>query len=154
MMEDMRVYHDISVRDGNNNIIEFCYGTDGFDGMKLESQKTEFAFISKEKLLNNYLILEKDEDDMKSYVLTKTINKMKKDHPKWLDDCNEFNKKIQYCLDLLHVEMYKINGEVVNKLLFPANILKLISKAKTIYGLEDCKVKSNMHFLDVINCIE
>jgi DNA-directed RNA polymerase beta' subunit len=154
MMEDLRAYHDASIRDSNNNIIEFCYGTDGFDGMKLENQKTKFAFISKEELLNNYLILEKDEDDMKSYVLTKTINKMKKDHPKWLDECNEFNKKIQFCLDLLHVEMFKINGEVVDKLLFPANIPKLISKAKTIYGLEDCKVKSNMHFLDVINRIE
>lgn len=154
MMEDLRAYYDASIRDSNNNIIEFCYGTDGFDGMKLENQKTKFAFISKEDLLNNYIILEKDEDDMKSYVLTKTINKMKKDHPKWLDECNEFNKKIQYCLDLLHVEMYKINGEVIDKLLYPANIPKIISKAKTIYGLEDCKVKSNMHFLDVINRID
>jgi DNA-directed RNA polymerase subunit A" len=154
MMEDLRSYDDSSIRDASNNIIEFCYGTDGFDGMKLESQKTKLTFIDKNNLVNNYLILEKDGDDMKDYVLTKTISKMKKDYPDWLNKCNDYNKGLQTCLDLLHVEMVKLSGEVKDKLLFPANINKLISKAKIIYGLEDCKIKSNIHFIDVINRIE
>ena len=155
MMEDMRACHDNSVRDGNNNIIEFCYGADGFDGMKLESQKTHFKLIESEKLLNDYIITEEDGNTMKEYVLARVVTKMKKDNPNWYTKCQSYNKMVQKSLDLLHTEMTKLNnGVVIDSLKYPANIPKLIAKAKTIYGLEDCKVKSNMHFIDVIDRIE
>jgi DNA-directed RNA polymerase II subunit RPB1 len=155
MMEDMRACHDNSVRDGNNNIIEFCYGADGFDGMKLESQKTHFKLIDSEKLLNDYIITEEDGNTMKEYVLARVVTKMKKDNSNWYSKCQSYNKMVQRCLDLLHVEMVKLNnGVVIDSLKFPANIPKLIAKAKSIYGLEDCKVKSNMNFLDVIERLE
>jgi DNA-directed RNA polymerase beta' subunit len=155
MMEDLRACHDNSVRDGNNNIIEFCYGADGFDGMKLESQTTHFKLIESETLMNDYIITEEDGNTMKDYVLARVVTKMKKDNPNWFSKCQEYNKMVQKSLDLLHVEMTKLNnGNVVDSLKFPANIPKLIAKAKNIYGLEDCKVKSNMHFLDVIERLE
>ena len=157
MMEDLKAYHDCSVRDGNNNIIEFCYGADGFDGMKLERQKTSFAFISKEDLMSNYIITEGDIDTIKEYVLSKSVNKMLKDYAdnKWLDICQKYNKGVRKCLDLIHIDLVKLNNsEVIDNVKYPANIPKLIAKAKLIYGLEGCKVKSNMHFIDVINRIE
>ena len=157
MLEDLKANHDCSVRDGNNNIIEFCYGADGFDGMKLESQGTKFKFIEKDVLMNNYIITEQDGKDMKNYVLSSVIKKMMNDYPdkKWFDICQKYNKGVQRCLDLIHVDLVKLNnGEVIDSFKYPANIPKLIAKAKIIYGLEGCKVKSNMHFIDVINRLE
>lgn len=155
MMEDLKACHDGSVRDGNNNIIEFCYGADGFDGMKLESQKTHFKLIDSESLMNDYIITEEDGNDINQYVLSRVVSKMKKDNPDWYSKCQHFNKMVQKSLDLLHMEMTKLNnGKVIDNLKYPANIPKLIAKAKTIYNLEDCKVKSNIHFLDVIKRIE
>lgn len=157
MLEDLKANHDCSVRDGNNNIIEFCYGADGFDGMKLESQGTKFKFIEKDVLMNNYIITEQDGKDMQHYVLSNVVKKMMKDYPdkKWFDICQKYNKGVQKCLDLIHVDLVKLNnGDVIDSLKYPANIPKLIAKAKTIYGLEGCKVKSNMHFIDVINRLE
>ena len=34
-MEDIKVCMDGTVRDGNNNIVQFIYGEDGFDGHKI-----------------------------------------------------------------------------------------------------------------------
>jgi len=154
MMEDLKAYHDSSIRDGNNNIIEFCYGADGFDGMKLENQKTKFKLIKKDDLINYYIISKKDGEDIKDYVLSNVVLSMKKDK-NWFEKCQNYNKGVQKCLDLLHVDLVKLNNnEVIENLKYPANIPKLIAKAKNIYGIKDCKVKSNIHFIDVINRIE
>ena len=45
-MEDLKVAHDYTVRTSNNEIVQFCYGYDGFNSISLEKQKTNFTKIS------------------------------------------------------------------------------------------------------------
>ena len=42
-MEDLKVAHDYTVRSSNNDIVQFCYGYDGFNSVDLEKQKTNFT---------------------------------------------------------------------------------------------------------------
>ena len=58
-MEDLKSFHDYSIRDNNNQIIEFMYGGDGFDPVKIEKQSTNFKLIKGDKLYKDYLFVEK-----------------------------------------------------------------------------------------------
>ena len=49
-MEDLKVAHDYTVRSSNNDIVQFCYGYDGFNSVDLEKQKTNFIKIDIENL--------------------------------------------------------------------------------------------------------
>jgi DNA-directed RNA polymerase II subunit RPB1 len=74
-MEDLKVAHDSSVRGSNNDIVQFCYGYDGFDSIALEVQKNiDFVKISIEKLNNNYYL---DPNEKFEYVQHSEVSKMK-----------------------------------------------------------------------------
>ena len=57
-MEDLKTYHDYTIRDNSNEIIEFIYGNDGFDAVKIETQSTNFRLIKEEKLFKDFLFTE------------------------------------------------------------------------------------------------
>ena len=74
-MEDLKVSHDFTVRSSNNDIVQFCYGYDGFNSVDLEKQKTNFVKIDITKLNTNYYI---DINDKFEYVIKSELTKMKK----------------------------------------------------------------------------
>ena len=75
-MEDLKTYHDFTVRDNNDDIIQFMYGQDGFESIYLEKQSTKFILINSEDLYKNYLF--KKDEKFDDYILKKSIASMKK----------------------------------------------------------------------------
>ena len=53
-MEDLTVQHDGTVRDTNNNIIQFHYGEDGINPTKIESQSLPLGKLSTEEILTQF----------------------------------------------------------------------------------------------------
>jgi len=49
-MEDLTVHHDGTVRDANNNIIQYHYGEDGIDPTKIETQSLPIGKLSKTEM--------------------------------------------------------------------------------------------------------
>uniref|UniRef100_A0A6C0KU07 DNA-directed RNA polymerase n=1 Tax=viral metagenome TaxID=1070528 RepID=A0A6C0KU07_9ZZZZ len=53
-MEDLTVQHDGTVRDANNNIIQFHYGEDGINPTKIETQTLSIGKMSKEDIESQF----------------------------------------------------------------------------------------------------
>ena len=53
-LEDLKVEYDMTVRNNKNKIIQFSYGDDGFDPVKVESQTLPLVQMSLEDIYNHY----------------------------------------------------------------------------------------------------
>jgi DNA-directed RNA polymerase beta' subunit/intein/homing endonuclease len=53
-MEDLTVQHDGTVRDANNNIVQYHYGEDGINPTKIETQSLPIGELSQEEIRNQY----------------------------------------------------------------------------------------------------
>jgi len=53
-MEDLTVQHDGSVRDANNNIVQYNYGEDGINPVKIETQSLPIGKLSESDIRNKY----------------------------------------------------------------------------------------------------
>jgi DNA-directed RNA polymerase II subunit RPB1 len=53
-MEDLTVHHDGSVRDANNNIVQYHYGEDGINPVKIETQGLPIGKLSEEQIRTDF----------------------------------------------------------------------------------------------------
>ena len=53
-LEDLKVEYDMTVRNNKNKIIQFSYGDDGFDPVKVEFQPLPLVQMSLEEIYNHY----------------------------------------------------------------------------------------------------
>ena len=53
-MEDLVVQHDGTVRDANNNIVQFHYGEDGINATKIETQSLPIGKLSQEEIRTQF----------------------------------------------------------------------------------------------------
>jgi DNA-directed RNA polymerase II subunit RPB1 len=53
-MEDLIVQHDGTVRDANNNIVQFHYGEDGINATKIETQSLPIGKLSQEEIRTQF----------------------------------------------------------------------------------------------------
>jgi DNA-directed RNA polymerase II subunit RPB1 len=53
-MEDLVVQHDSTVRDANNNIVQYHYGGDGVNPTKIETQSLPIGKLSQEEIRNQF----------------------------------------------------------------------------------------------------
>ena len=152
-MEDLKTYYDGSIRDNGGEIIEFVYGADGFNSSKIEQQSTEFKLITTEKLYDNYMF--REAEDFTGYMLKKAIDGMKRKYPDWFKRLDGYNKSVQTCIDIYHTEMTKLVAGIDDvKLYHPVNFTKLISKATSIFKLNEITAKSNMNPVEVLERID
>ena len=152
-MEDLKTYYDGSIRDNGGEIIEFVYGADGFNSSKIEQQSTEFKLITTEKLYDNYMF--REAEDFTGYMTKKAIDGMKRKYPDWFKRLDAYNKSVQACIDIYHTEMTKLVAGIDDvKLYHPVNFTKLISKATSVFKLNEITAKSSMTPVDVLERID
>ena len=59
-MEDLTVQHDGTVRDANNNIIQYHYGEDGINPTKIETQSLPIGKLSQEEIRTQFGMVDVD----------------------------------------------------------------------------------------------
>ena len=151
-MEDLKTYYDGSIRDNGGEIIEFVYGADGFNSSKIEQQSTEYKLITVEKLYENYMF--REAEDFTGYMTKKAVDGMKRKYD-WFKRLDAYNKSVQACIDIYHVEMTKLVAGIDDvKLYHPVNFTKLISKATSVFKLNEITAKSNMNPVEVLDRID
>lgn len=150
-MEDLKVAHDFSVRASNNDIVQFCYGYDGFNSVDLEVQKKfDFIKISAEKLQDKYYL---DPSDKYDYVLASHLAKMKKIDG-WRDKMLEYNKQLEVLITEFHDIYSKFNNKIDNaSIYYPVNFNRLILNTVKQFKLADV-AKSDIHPLEIVQEIQ
>lgn len=151
-MEDLKTYHDYTIRDNSNEIIEFIYGNDGFDSVKIETQSTNFKLIKEEKLFKDYLFME--DEAFEDYMLAKSVTKMR-ESPNWFKKLESYNKAVQRCIDMIHVQMVKLLTSIDDlSLYYPVNMKKLVAKTIDLYSLDKITTKSELMPTEIIDALE
>ena len=149
-MEDLKVAHDYTVRGSNNDIVQFCYGYDGFDSVALEIQsKIDFIKIDIIKLNTNYRI---DINENFEYVQKSEIDKMKKIN-NWKTKITEYNNNIDTVINEFHTIYSKFSKMDDVKIYHPVNFNRLILNTIKQYKLGDIN-KSDLHPLYIITEIQ
>lgn len=145
-MEDLKVAHDYSVRGSNNDIVQFCYGYDGFNSTDLEKQKRiDFVKIDIEKLNKNYYI---DKTEKFEYIQKPELEKMKKIDG-WKNIIDEYNKNLEKLIEEFHniyIKFTKIDDITIYH---PVNFNRLILNTTKQFKLNDVN-KADIHPIEII----
>jgi len=144
-MEDLKVAHDFSVRASNNDIVQFCYGYDGFNSTELEKQTSKFIKIDIDTLNKNYYF---DPTDKFEYVLKSEIDKMKK-IDNWKGIFLEYNKNLETLIERFHNIYTKFNKVDSIEIYYPINFSRLITNTINQFKLTDVS-KSDIHPIEMI----
>jgi hypothetical protein len=145
-MEDLKVGHDFTVRGSNNDIVQFCYGYDGFNSVDLEIQKgIDFVKITLEKLQQNYYL---DPNDKYDYVIANELTKMKKIEG-WKDMMLEYNANLEKLITEFHEIYSKFSKIDEIAIYYPVNFSRLIQNTIKQFKLADV-AKSDIHPLEIV----
>ena len=90
-LEDLKVEYDMTVRNNKNKIIQYSYGDDGIDPIRVESQILPLVNMSVEEIYTHYQM---PSDNMKDDVFTTsytkpTLKRLKKQIPDTNKRCKE-----------------------------------------------------------------
>ena len=105
-MEDLKVYYDYSVRSNNNNIVQFIYGDDAFDAIKIEEIKLDIIDWQDKKIETEYKIDTKQGREML--------------------------KRIKYYKEYLFKKVFKMNN-IKNKVFSPVHFTRIIKDVQKNY---------------------
>ena len=158
--EDLKANHDYTVRNSNDQVVQFIYGEDGFNPIYLEEVSIEsFILIKQEDLESKFFI--KEEDDWDQYVLKKELHKMKKDVNR-LSKMKQYNQSVVDKIKLFH-QILMVYGkkskasenktDIQYNTYFPINFNRLLKNTKEIYKL-DGKNKSDINPIELIETID
>jgi DNA-directed RNA polymerase II subunit RPB1 len=127
-MEDLTVQHDGTVRDANNNIIQFHYGEDGINPTKIETQGLPLESLSQEDIRTVYGM---QNQDWSAILKSGTIRE------------NDELIVQAYVEDLIR-DQYMIVEEVFQKkthedgsIFAPVNLARWVLNIKTRFGLKN-----------------
>ena len=158
--EDLKANHDYTVRNSNDQVVQFIYGEDGFNPIYLEEVSIEsFILIKQDDLENKFFI--KEEDDWDQYVLKKELHKMKKDMNR-KNKMKQYNQSVVDRIKLFH-QILMVYGkkskasenktDIQYNTYFPINFNRLLKNTKEIYKL-DGKNKSDINPIELMETID
>jgi DNA-directed RNA polymerase II subunit RPB1 len=82
-LEDLKVGYDMTVRNNKDRIVQFSYGDDGIDTVKVENQSLPLVSMSLEEIYAHYYVsTQDDKDGILMTVFTKTAASRMKKHSK------------------------------------------------------------------------
>jgi DNA-directed RNA polymerase II subunit RPB1 len=126
-MEDDKIYHDLSVRNAHGNIIQFLYGEDGMDYIKIVNQQCDLLSKSYEEIEKIHKFRE---DNFSNYLTKNIISEIKSD--------KSFNNKIDTFYNQLIEKYHKLKGDIFKNSIdeivrFPINLYSLIIRIKNTF---------------------
>jgi len=149
-MEDCKISYDLTVRNAKGSIIQFLYGEDGINAIRLENQKLEFVDMNEGELEEAYLF--RIDDCVKNLFKKSVFTKLTND-TKWENKCFEHYKQILNDREFILTEMFNNNYE--KSVLYPVSLKRIINNAintfhkkKTLSDLEPLYVLNNIKKLN------
>ena len=106
-LEDLMVGYDMTIRTNKNKIVQFCYGEDNIDPIKVENQMIPLVSMSIQDIYSHYLLPEETSKvkTLSNIFLKNTMTRYKKQHAEMLIRCNKYITM-----------MSKIRNEIVEKI--------------------------------------
>ena len=113
-LEDLMVAYDMTVRNNKGKIIQFTYGDDNFDAMKVENQSLPLSNMSIEDIYMHYDMpgMAEAENNLRLSIFTKeAITRMNKQRDQCRDKCYEYATKLVESRDRIMKYVYNYQNE-------------------------------------------
>ena len=146
-MEDCKVSYDMTVRNANGNIVQFLYGEDGMDAIKIEQQHLYYITKTPDELEDEYLLSVKDD-------LSVTLDKVTFDKFHSTKDWEKsmFEHYKQICEDREYLIKKMFNNEQETGVLYPIGFTRIITNTHALYQKYNCDgLLSDLNPLDVLD---
>lgn len=143
-MEDCKISFDYTVRNASGSIVQFLYGEDGMDPIKIEAQSLPYIDMDYAKIRSEYLL--SSQDDLEG--ITKNTKFAEEPFKKHFD-------QIVADREFMIVNIFKKRQN--NSFMYPVSFSRIINNAKasmTRYGVD--KATSDLspkYVLDTINSL-
>lgn len=149
-MESHHVAYDGTVRNSQNEIVQFIYGGDGLDATGLETQRLALVTLNDEDFMKKYHLATEDptfgQVEMDDFVLDEFLKTPNKD--KFLKE--EENRLREY-REILQKEIFP-NGS--NTVVVPVNIARIIESSQRQFDINVHVSKSDLNPLDIISRVD
>jgi len=147
-MEDAKVNFDMTVRNASGSIVQFMYGEDSIDPIKLEKHHLDYLKldVSITDMEENYLITERD--NMK-YILKDKVIKEVYDEKEWQERMRKYF--LQIIEDREFVIKKVFNGKCDDVLYHPIGVYRMIEKIENMFNLKNMKFTSDLNPLYVLD---
>lgn len=146
-MEDCKINFDMTVRNASGHIIQFLYGDDGMNAIKLENHKLYHLEFDDAKMEEEFLIT--GSDILKPYMTAKTHKELTST-PNWERQMYEYFMKVKEDKEFIITKIFKNMME--SKIVYPVPIARFITNIKN--GFEKVTKKSDLSPLYVLETIK
>jgi intein/homing endonuclease len=147
-MEDCKINHDLTVRNAGGAIIQFLYGEDGMNSVKLEKQKLFNIDMSSTDLMKEYLFVL--EDIPETIFLPDVIKKIQDTAEDWEAKCFDLYTKILQERMKMITQVFKLKME--NTVHYPISLWRLIETTKMLFHKQ--ATLCDLHPQDVLDAID
>lgn len=150
-MEDCKIAYDYTVRNASGSIIQFLYGEDGMNPIKIESQSLPYIMSTYEQLYKDYML---SYDDIEGTPL------LMKDVQTQIGEVkSDFDARMKkHFDDIVRDREYVItkvfNGKQENTFMYPISFARIINNAKSTLKTFGMTVLSDLNPMYVLNTIE
>ena len=129
-LEDLMVTYDFTVRNNQGKIIQYRYGDDCFDPVKVESQQIPFVYMSLEEIYSHYqFVATKSREDILNVVYNKSMQaRFRKQQADYTKRCKQMIDEVIATRDEMVERVFK-NLEVKSVVL-PVAFAHIIQNVK------------------------
>lgn len=134
-LEDLKVEYDMTVRNSKGKIVQFAYGDDGFDTIKVENQHIPLVEMSIEDIYMHYEIIGlNDYDNNLLEIYTKdVITNMKRERNESKAKCAKYISDMIYARDNIVKKIFKNKNDSSIKM--PVSFQNIIINIQGQLGL-------------------
>ena len=149
-MEDAKVNFDMTVRNASGHIIQFMYGEDSIDPIKLEKHHLDYLKYNTQlsDIEDNYLITESD--TLKYILKDDIIQELHKTN--WVGRMRSYFKQILDDREFVIRHVFK--NECNNKIYHPIGVGRIIEKIEIMFNLKNIKFTSTLSPIYVLDKID
>jgi DNA-directed RNA polymerase beta' subunit len=129
-LEDLKVEYDMTVRNHKYKVVQFRYGDDGFDAMKIETQKLPLMKMTVEQIYQHFAIRPEDVSTVYKMIFTdETLKRI--NHEEYTSKIKQIiNEFIDIRSDLLRNVFGETSAEIPEKFNTPVHFRRITHTIK------------------------
>ena len=147
-MEDLKVSHDLSVKNASGKIIQFLYGDDGYNYTKIEGQYLDLLDLDFNRLQEKHRFNTNEKFEL--FMDEDAVDEMEKEN-NYLDKLDKHYLKIEELCHVLKGDIFRNN--FTTKVNYPINMKRLVNHVVSLFNIESNEL-SDLNPLYVIEKIE
>ena len=114
-LEDLMVSYDMTIRTNKNKIVQFSYGDDNIDTVKVENQVIQLVYMSAQDIYSHYLLPEEKESSkiLNNVFIKNVMQRYKKQQVELMNKIDDYIKMMIKNRDSIIKNVFKNKGDSV-----------------------------------------